>query len=74
MEHLAGADSIDDPDVLRHGGMDLLFDGRAPSTIGSHLRSFTAGRRRRHNLWRDRADRAQVMILRSRPAVIKATR
>src|SRR6202451_1983177 len=40
----AGADSIDDMDVLRHGAMDHLFDGiRAPSTLGSFLRSFTWG-------------------------------
>ncbi|MFG1711329.1 IS1380 family transposase [Nonomuraea sp. M3C6] len=39
-----GADSIDDLDVLRHGGMDKLFDGvRAPSTLGSFLRAFTWG-------------------------------
>jgi hypothetical protein len=41
---LAGADSIDDLDLLRHGGMDKLFDGiRAPSTLGSFLRAFTWG-------------------------------
>ena len=35
---VAGADSIDDLDVLRHGGMGELFDGvRAPSTLGSFL-------------------------------------
>ncbi|MHB1432166.1 MAG: IS1380 family transposase [Streptosporangiaceae bacterium] len=40
----AGADSIDDMDVLRHGAMPGLFDGvRAPSTLGSFLRSFTWG-------------------------------
>ena len=40
----AGADSIDDLDVLRHGGMDKLFGGvRAPSTLGSFLRAFTWG-------------------------------
>ena len=40
----AGADSIDDMDVLRHGGMPDLFGGiRAPSTLGSFLRSFTWG-------------------------------
>jgi hypothetical protein len=40
----AGADSIDDMDVLRHGAMDRLFEGiRAPSTLGSFLRSFTWG-------------------------------
>lgn len=41
---LAGADSIDDLDLLRHGGMDRLFEGvRAPSTLGTFLRSFTHG-------------------------------
>ena len=41
---LAGADSIDDLDLLRHGGMARLFDGvRAPSTLGTFLRSFTHG-------------------------------
>lgn len=41
---LAGADSIDDLDVLRHGAMPRLFDGvRAPSTLGTYLRSFTHG-------------------------------
>ncbi len=41
---IAGADSIDDLDVLRHGGMDKLFAGvRAPSTLGSFLRGFHWG-------------------------------
>ena len=40
----AGADSIDDLDVLRHGAMGDLFAGiRAPSTLGSFLRSFDFG-------------------------------
>ena len=40
----AGADSIDDMDMLRHGAMSTLFGGiRAPSTLGSHLRSYTWG-------------------------------
>jgi hypothetical protein len=40
----AGADSIDDMDLLRHGAMDVLFGGvRAPSTVGSHLRTYTWG-------------------------------
>ena len=40
----AGADSIDDMDMLRHGAMADLFGGiRAPSTLGSFLRSFTWG-------------------------------
>ena len=41
---IAGADSIDDVDLLRHGAMPALFGGiRAPSTLGSFLRSFTWG-------------------------------
>ena len=41
---VAGADSIDDMDLLRHGGMGRLFDEvRAPSTLGTFLRSFTFG-------------------------------
>ena len=40
----AGADSIDDMGLLRHGAMDALFGGvRAPSTLGSHLRCYTWG-------------------------------
>jgi hypothetical protein len=40
----AGADSIDDMDMLRHGAMAEVFGGvRAPSTLGSFLRSFTWG-------------------------------
>jgi hypothetical protein len=40
----AGADSIDDMGVLRHGAMGELFDGvRAPSTLGSFLRSLSWG-------------------------------
>ena len=40
----AGADSIDDMDLLRHGAMEGLFGGvRAPSMLGSFLRSFTWG-------------------------------
>ncbi len=41
---LAGADSIDDLGLLRHGGLGRLFSGvRAPSTLGTFLRSFTHG-------------------------------
>jgi hypothetical protein len=41
---IGGADSIDDMDLLRHGAMPALFGGvRAPSTLGSFLRSFTWG-------------------------------
>jgi DDE family transposase len=40
----AGADSIDDMDLLRHGAMPELFGGvRAPSMLGSFLRSFAFG-------------------------------
>src|SRR6266496_5951172 len=40
----AGADSIDDMDLLRHGAMPALSGGiRAPSTLGSHLRCYTWG-------------------------------
>ena len=41
---VAGADSIDDMALLRHAGMARLFDGvRAPSTLGTFLRTFTFG-------------------------------
>ncbi|WP_460836082.1 IS1380 family transposase, partial [Nocardioides hungaricus] len=41
---LAGADCIDDLDLLRHGAMARLFSGvRAPSTLGTFLRTFTHG-------------------------------
>jgi hypothetical protein len=41
---VAGADSIDDLGLLRHGGMDRVFEGAyAPSTLGSFLRAFTFG-------------------------------
>src|SRR4051794_34034205 len=41
---VAGADSIDDVALLRHGGMGRMFTGAyAPSTLGSFLRSFTFG-------------------------------
>ena len=41
---VAGADSINDLDLLRHGGMGRLFDEvRAPSTLGVFLRAFRFG-------------------------------
>ena len=41
---VAGADSIDDLAVLRHGGMGRLFTRiYAPSTLGSFLRTFRFG-------------------------------
>ena len=43
----AGADSIDDIDLVRSGGMKTLFDGvYAPSTIGTLLREFSFGHAR----------------------------
>ena len=43
----AGADCIDDVDVLRSGGMTSLFDGvYAPSTVGTLLREFSFGHAR----------------------------
>jgi len=40
----AGPDSIDDMDLLRHGAMGRLFTGvRAPSTLGTFLRTCTFG-------------------------------
>jgi hypothetical protein len=40
----AGADSIDDLHVLRHGAMPAVFAGaRAPSTLGTFPRAFTHG-------------------------------
>ena len=42
-----GADSFDDIDVVRCGGMKTLFDGvYAPSTVGTLLREFTFGHAR----------------------------
>jgi hypothetical protein len=41
---VAGADSITDMGVLRHGAMPRLFTGvRAPSTLGTFLRAFRFG-------------------------------
>src|SRR3954449_9631266 len=43
----AGADSIDDLDMLRASGMPILFDGvYAPSTLGTLLREFSFGHAR----------------------------
>ena len=44
----AGADSIDDIGLLRHGAMPDLFGGvGAPSTLGSQPRSYSWGNARR---------------------------
>lgn len=43
----AGADCIDDLDIVRSGGMKTLFDAvYAPSTVGTLLREFTFGHAR----------------------------
>ena len=44
---MAAADSINDLDVIRAGGMKILFDGvYAPATLGILLREFTHGHTR----------------------------
>jgi hypothetical protein len=41
---IAGADCVNDLDLLRHGGMSRVFTAiSAPSTLGSFLRSFSWG-------------------------------
>lgn len=41
---VAGADSVDDMALLRHGGMGRVFErAYAPSTLGSFLRAFAFG-------------------------------
>jgi hypothetical protein len=56
----AGADSIDGMDLLRDGAMQTLFGGvRAPSTLGSHLRSCSWGNVRQL----DRAHRGLLAAL-----------
>ncbi len=57
---VAGADSIDDLDLLRCGGMPRLFtDVYAPATLGQHLREFTHG----HTLQLASALRAHLVNL-----------
>jgi hypothetical protein len=52
---ITGADSVDDLDVARHGGVRSMFAGvYAPSTLGSFLREFTHGHvRQLHAAGRD---------------------
>jgi hypothetical protein len=41
---VAGADCIEEMDLICHGGMSRLFSGlRAPTTLGSHLRAYRFG-------------------------------
>ena len=64
----AGADSIDDLDVLRAGGMPILFDGvYAPSTLGTLLREFSFGHARQlESVLREHlaalAERAELLV------------
>ncbi|MGB7964298.1 MAG: IS1380 family transposase [Propionicimonas sp.] len=65
---VAGADCIDDMDVLRHGGMDKVFRGwRAPATLGQFLRSFTFGHVRQFDAV---ASRALISLAGAVPALI----
>jgi len=46
----AGADSIEDIDVIRHGGMPLVFDQmRAATTIERRLRAYRFGMSQTHH-------------------------
>ncbi|MEJ7832907.1 MAG: IS1380 family transposase [Nocardioides sp.] len=65
---VAGADSIDDMALLRHGGMGRVFaNAYAPSTLGSFLRTFTFGHVRQLDAVASRfltrlADQAPTMV------------
>jgi hypothetical protein len=64
---VAGADSIDDMALLRHGGMGKIFTAcYAPSTLGSFLRSFTFGHVRQLDAV---ASRVLVNLAREAPIV-----
>ena len=63
----AGADSIEDMDLLRDGAMETVFGGvRAPSTLGSHLRSYTWGNVRQL----DKAHRSLTAALAEDPRLL----
>jgi hypothetical protein len=63
----AGADSLDDMGLLRHGAAGTLFGGiRAPSTLGSFLRSFTWGNVRQA----EKADRESLARLAARAPML----
>jgi hypothetical protein len=63
----AGADSIEDMDLLRDGAMETVFGGvRAPSTLGSHLRSYDWGNVRQL----DRAHRGLTAALAEDPRLL----
>jgi hypothetical protein len=66
----AGADSIDDLDLLRHGGMGHVFTGvYAPSTLGSFLRFFTWG----HSLQLEAAGRDLLTALAAATPLLPGT-
>jgi hypothetical protein len=63
----AGADSIEGMDLLRDGAMETVFGGvRAPSTLGSFLRSFTWGNVRQL----DKAHRTMSAALAADPRLL----
>jgi hypothetical protein len=67
---VAGADSIDDMALLRHGAMRRLFTGvRAPSTLGTFLRAFTFGHVRQLDAV---ASRLLIALARRAPLLTKA--
>ncbi len=67
---VAGADSIDDMALLRHGGMGRLFvRAYAPSTLGSFLRTFTFGHVRQLDAV---ASRFLTGLARQAPALVGA--
>jgi hypothetical protein len=63
----AGADGIEGMDLLRDGAMETVFGGvRAPSTLGSFLRSFTWGNVRQL----DKAHRGLAAALAADPRLL----
>jgi hypothetical protein len=64
---VAGADNINDLNLVRHGGMACVFAGvYAPSTLGSFLRAFSHG----HVRQVQSAGRELLVQLASRTAVL----
>lgn len=68
---VAGADSIDDMDQLRHGGMNTLFNRiYAPSTLGSFLQKFAFGHVRQLDAV---ASRLLINLADQTPTLVPAT-
>lgn len=64
----AGADSISDMGMLRHGAMSTVFDGmRAPSTLGTYLRGVTFGHGRQFHAV---ASRVLIRLVRKYPELL----